>query len=444
MQIKQALTTGRSELLLAIATVASVVFGACSSVGAQPATSANPAATADAASMSPAGDAWLVVGSRDTTGLEVVLASTREELYRLPAGVPNETWGELVAARPDERHRGNTLVDVVTVQPDLPARTRSLEGRWRLPQLGLDTLPVGVSSDRSTIVLVEDGAPAEPGTTRFAVVRNGKATRVIELKGSFEFDTLSPDGSILYVVEHLPAPPAGHYQVRAVDVATGLLRDGVIVDKRNVDASMGGWPITQLRHDNGMVFTLYRGTNHTFIHALNSIEAWAVCIGLPMVGAEDEAAAMDWGLGQAIDGRSVYAVNATLGLAVAIDPGELTVRASARFDLPRAAATISLAKFGHQKVGPVGRRVVVTPDGSTIYAAGPAGIVQLRSADLTMVGTVVEGAAVDALALSPDGASLYALLPAQGRIVKIDLASGQIAGSVPGDRFDRLVAIVPW
>ena len=235
----------------------------------------------------PAGDAWLVVGARGEPGLRVVLASTREELVALPMGIPNETWGEVVAAR---ETGGQTLVDVITVQPDLPRQTRSLDGAWRLPMLGTDALPVGVSADRSTIVLVEDLA-ADANTSRFAVFVEREDPRIIELPGSFEYDALSPDGSILYLIEHLSGPPADRYQVRAVDVATGTLRAEIIVDKRNLDATMGGWPITQLRHDGGVVFTLYRGTDHTFIHALQSREAWAVCLGLPVFGAGDEEAA---------------------------------------------------------------------------------------------------------------------------------------------------------
>lgn len=388
----------------------------------------------------PPGDAWLVVGAPGEPGLRVVLASSREELVELPLGSPNETWGEVVSTRQSD---GQTVVDVITVQPDLPARTQSLDGAWRLPTLGNDALPVGVSANRSTIVLVEDQA-ADDNTSRFAVLVGRDDPRIIELTGAFEYDALSPDGSILYVVEHLPGPPAAHYQVRAMDIATGRLRDEVIVDKRNLDAAMGGWPITQLRHEDGVVFTLYRGTDHTFIHALQSREAWAICLGLPTFGAGEEEAVLDWGLGQSADGRLVYAVNATLGLAVAIDSGELSIKATATFDAPRAAASISLAKFGHADVGPVGRRVVVTPDGSTIYAAGAGGIVKVRASDLTLLVHVLEGAAVDALAMTPDGAYLYALLPGQGRIVKIELASGQVVATVPGDGFDRLVAASPW
>jgi hypothetical protein len=427
------------------AAVLAFALAACSVAGAPQGTQteefvASPIPSITPDGTPPPGDAWLVTGAAGEPGLRVLLASTREELVELPMGIPDDTWGEVISTRQQD---GQTLVDVITVQPDLPRRTQSLAGSWRLPTLGNDALPVGVSADRSTIVLVEDHV-ADDDRSRFAVLVGREDPRIIELPGSFEFDALSPDGSILYVVEHLPGPPAAHYQVRALDIASGRLRDEIIVDKRNVDAAMGGWPITQLRHEDAVVFTLYRGTDHTFIHALQSREAWAVCLGLPTFGAGEEEAVGDWGLGQSADGRVVYALNATLGLAVAIDPGELSIKATARFDAPSAAASISFAKFGHAAVGPVGRRVVVTPDGSTIYAAGAGGITKLSADDLTLEVHVLEGAAVDALAMTPDGAFLFALLPDQGRIVKVDVASGQIVATVPGDRFDRLVAAVPW
>ena len=83
-----------------------------------------------------------------------------------------------------------------------------------------------------------------------------------------------------------PGPPDGHYQVRAVDTATGTLRDGAVADKNEGDEAMAGWPIAQARRPDGMVFTLYRGAEHPFIHALSSVDAWALCIDLPATGGE--------------------------------------------------------------------------------------------------------------------------------------------------------------
>jgi hypothetical protein len=443
--------TARLARTLGLVTTLAILISGCTAAGpSMPASSDEPGSTSapGRASSAPESsvtdtsrDAWLVVGQSGEPDLQVILASTREQLYRLPMGAPRDRWAQVIAPR---RKAGATTVDEIVVQPDLPAwRTRSVDGAWRLPTIGRDVLPVGVSADGSTIVLVEDGAPAGTTTSRFAVLAANEPARIIELAGSFEFDALAPDGSILYVVEHLPAPPDGHYQVRAVDMATGLIRDTVIVDKRNVEEQMGGWPITQARHETGVVFSLYRGAEHPFIHALNTVEAWAVCIDLPADGSDDPDAALDWGIAQSGDGRSVFAVNATVGLAVAIDPGELSIRQTAAFLAPRAAAAVSLAKFGHQEGGAVGRRAVASPDGSTLYAAGASGIVRLETRQLTVTAQVLAGVAVDALALTPDGAILYAL-QADGRIVKLDATSGEILGQVPGQGFDRLVAVVPW
>jgi hypothetical protein len=266
---------------------------------------------------------------------------------------------------------------------------------------------------------------------------------VVELHGAFEFDALSPDGSTLYLIEHLPAPPAGRYQVRAVDTATGVLRDGAVVDKQNLDEAMAGYPIAQLRRPDGFVFTLYRGAEHPFIHALSTVDGWAVCIDLPAAGADDAAAALDWGLAAPVGGGTIYAVNATLGLATEIDASDLGVRHTGRFTAPESAA-ISLAKFGHEPGGPVGRRVVVADDGSTVYAAGSGGIVRIGTADLSTATRLLSGSAVDALALTPDGRTLFALLHQGGRIVELDATSGEEVGHVAGGRYEGLVAVVPW
>jgi hypothetical protein len=295
----------------------------------------------------------------------------------------------------------------------------------------------------STIVLVEADAPAGASTSRFAVLTRGEPARIIELPGSLEFDALSPDGSILYVVEHLPGPPDGHYQVRAIDLPSGVMRDAVIADKRNLGTSMAGWPITQAAHPSGVVFTLYRGARHPFIHALHTREAWAVCLDLPEIGHTDAAAALDWGIAQSADGQAVFAVNATLGLAAAIDPGEPSIGQVTKFDAPRAAASIELAKFGHADVDPVGRRVVSTPDGSAVFAAGAGGIVRLETEGLTVDGRFLEGTAVEALALSQDAISLYALTN-DGRILQLDAKTGEVVGQVPGEGYDRLVAMDSW
>lgn len=448
----------RSIVPIAILGTLALVSAACSSAAtgkaapspAEPTIAALPSPAANAAPSGPryrpvgSADAWLAVGRAGDDGLEVIRASTKEPIFDLPLGDPDDAWATMVSATSTD---GSTRVNELEVGSEPPGRSQTIDGDWRLPTVGLDPLPAGVSADGQTIVLVDAATSAATSTSRFAILSRSfsAAPRIVTLDGEFEYDALSPDGTTLYLVEHLAAPPDGHYQVRALDTASGTLRDGVIVDKQNLAEPMAGYPIEQLRQPNGFVFTLYRGAEHPFIHALSSSDAWAICIDLPAAGMTNADAALDWGLAASADGRTVYAVNATLGLATAIDGNDLGVRQSARFAGPAASsAVITLAKFGHEPSGPVGRRAVVSTDGSTLFAAGSGGIVRIATRDLSTSTTLLAGSAVDALALTPDGATLYALLHEGGQIVALDPSTGEVVGQVPGDGFDRLVAVVPW
>ena len=446
---------GDRILIRILSGVAIIGLAGCSaasgSPSAPPAGSAASPAPAASSSLTDGRDAWLVVGRRGQPGLEVILASTAERDYELPNGVPDETWGHVVSTESDGTH---TTIRYLIVQPGFDGTQTTIDGAWRLPTIGLDPTPVGVSAgaenwlNSATVVLVEDlpgGAPR--ASTRFAVLRHSPVgdpvSKVIELAGSFEYDAISPDGSILYVVEHLAGPPEGRYQVRAVDVGTGLMRDAVIADKRNLEEAMAGWPIAQVRRPGGVVFTLYRGAEHPFIHALNTTEAWAVCIDLPASSNADPKAALDWGLTAGPTGRDVFAVNATLGLAVDVDTTDLSIRREATIQ-PIASSSIVLAKFGHGDVGPSGRRVVVAADGKTVYAAGSSGLLAIDAAKLTDARRILDGVSVGGLGLTPDGKTLFALDAGGGRILALDATTGNVLARVPGDDFDRLLAVVPW
>jgi hypothetical protein len=435
----------RPFVILAIASMVAACSGSTSTAPASTLDPAKPAPTKAPAAFPASEDAWLVVGRPGDDRLHVILASTEEEMAGFPLGAPDKDWANIVVTVPDG---STTRIEDVRAERGFKAwgDRLEIEGAWRLPTIGLDPVPVGVSADGSTVVLVEDEAAktADAKTSRFAIFPRTLDTkpRIVELPGAFEFDALSPDGSLLYVVEHLPGPPAGHYQVRTVETATGTLRPDVIVDKTDVSETMAGWPVAQARRSDGLVLTLYRGTEHPFIHALNSIDSWAICLDLPATGAENQDAALDWGMAARLDG-DLLAINATLGLAVEVDPVNFAIRRSVPFE-PSAARGIVLAKFGHQPTGPVGRRVVGAPDGSAFYAAGPGGIVRIDPKTLAVTSRFLEGSAMDSIAVTPDGGTIYALMGAGGRIVKIDAVSGEILGRVPSDGYDRLVAIVPY
>jgi hypothetical protein len=415
-----------------------------------PSVAASPSSTPSAAAATAGpGDTWLLVGRRGEADLHVLLDSTLEEQIAVPLGVPGERWGYVYTATPGAT---TTFVQNVVSQPGYGGDGQTIDGRWAFPTIGVDPVPVGVSADGSTIVLVEadaqhgaDGADRE--RSRFAVLDaylfSRHAPSIIELPGAFDFDALSPDGSLLYVAEQIAGPLQGRYQVRAIETATGRLRPDVIVDKRNLAEQMAGYPIDQERRGDGMVMTLYRGAEHPFVHALSSVDAWAVCIDLPTRGFDDVDAAADWGITSLGPGKNDVAVNATLGIAVEIHPTELTIRRSVDFE-PSAAAAFRLAKFGHGDLGPAGRRVVGSPDGASVYAAGAGGVVRLGVKDLAVDGRYMTGTAIDALALTPDGATIFALTRTGGRIARLDAATGEIEGWVGDGGFDRLLGALPW
>lgn len=401
--------------------------------------------------------AWLLVGRPGEPDLQLVQATNGEIAFAFPAGAPRENWDRIVSAT---RDGASTIVRDTILQPGLGGPELRIRGAWQLPSVGLDPIPAGRSLDGSTIALVEGSRDMSSGQSRFAIVEHAlldtvqtagdaplRLARIVELAGAFAYDALSPDGRILYVVEHLDATAGGRYQVRAVDVATGVMRDGVIVDKGNPDETMAGSPIAQVRRPGGLVLTLYNGPEHPFIHALMTSEAWAICIDLPVPahGSHDDTAAFDWGLTPSADGRSVFAVNASVGLAVEVDVAGLAVRRSASIDTTAARSNpIVLAKFGHDQVGPIGRRVVAAPDGSLVFAAGQDGVAAIRTKDLAVARRVLTGSAVDTLGITPDGRTLFALLHGSGQVVAVDVATGKRLGAVPGGGFDRLLAVAPW
>jgi hypothetical protein len=444
------MSSARSRLLLP---VAALVVAACSSPSA-PASSAapspaSPVPSPTAAPSASAGDAWLIVSRATEPTLRVILDSTLEEVTELPVGAPDATWGHVLTATPGDQ---TTVIQNLVVQPGFGGSTQEIDGRWLLPTVGLDPIPQGVSADRSTIVLVEadaehGAAGADRAISRFAVVDArlalGYEPRIIELKGAFDFDALSPDGKLLYVAEQVVGPLNGRYQVRVVETGTGKLRDAIIVDKRNIDAQMAGWPVDQERRTDGMVMTLYRGAEYPFVHALSSIDAWAVCIGLPTRGFDDVDAADDWGIVSMGKGKSDLAINATLGIAAEIHPTDLSIKRTIDFE-PSAAAAFQLAKFGHADLGPAGRRVIAATDGSSVYAASEGGVVRIGATDLDVEMRYLTGTAIDGLTITPDGTTLFALTQTGGRIARLDVTTGELEGWVGEGGFDRLLGAVPW
>ena len=76
------------------------------------------------------------------------------------------------------------------------------------------------------------------------------------------------------------------YVVRSVDLRTGKLEPGAIVDKTEPGERMNGVALARAwSGDGSWAYTLYNGgTSHAFVHALNTRARVARCIDLPWAG----------------------------------------------------------------------------------------------------------------------------------------------------------------
>jgi hypothetical protein len=114
----------------------------------------------------------------------------------------------------------------------------------------------------------------------------------ITLNGNFGFDAMSPDGSLVYLIQLKGAPNGSglNYDVRALDVDSGRLFAGAIVDRREPDEKMTGIPMTRVgSRDASWAYTLYAKTSaRAFVHALHTTAREAFCIDLALELADED------------------------------------------------------------------------------------------------------------------------------------------------------------
>lgn len=353
--------TARVPLL--VATVLAALGSGCGEVAEIPPASA-PAPTLAAAASAPSPAATAVIGAPTAAASPVVaeaLPHGANALLATPDGVRVLTDAgatRLVAGAAAALGAGEALI--VDVGTDGAGRTstralvlgvgaedtRSVQvvpGAWGLPVPVAGGAPEGIAWDGSRIVLSSLDAPG-----RFvALSASGPRAepRVIDLGPRYAYDAIARDGRSLIVVED-------GVRIRAVDLATGALRPGAIVDKSGGSEAMAGEPVARVATD-GWVYTVYEGGEETFVHALEANGELSLCLDLPRT--EVRAARRAWSIGASPDGRTVVALNARLGVAHAIDvadgaPGEpRAVRVGRHGDGP---APVAASDAGVGFVGP--------------------------------------------------------------------------------------------
>lgn len=178
-----------------------------------------------------------------------------------------------------------TLVEAITTRTGM-VRSRFLKGLYGLPMVAYDRSIGGLSRNGKRLIVYSPG----PQRTRFVVLdpRTLKVRSRIALNGDFGFDALSPDGSLMYLIQ---LKNGGlDYDVRALNVNTRRLYPGAIVDRREPDEKMTGIPTTRVGNDDASwAYTLYlRPEKSPFVHALHTTAREAFCIDVPLGVGDNE------------------------------------------------------------------------------------------------------------------------------------------------------------
>jgi hypothetical protein len=173
-----------------------------------------------------------------------------------------------------------------------------VKGKWGIPRVTLDNGVGGLSADGRTLVLAQDDVAHNNGElsseSSFAVLSTKPLhlRKLVTVKGDFGFDALSPHGTFLYLIQHVSQENLFRYRVRAYDLHANRLLSRVIADKSQRRWLMDGYPVARASSADGRwVYTLYSNSNnYPFVHALDSVNRTAVCVGIPWDWSTDQQA----------------------------------------------------------------------------------------------------------------------------------------------------------
>jgi hypothetical protein len=203
-----------------------------------------------------------------------------------------------------------TTVAAIDTTDGRVLRYASVGGTYGVPLVAYDGSSGALSGDETTLVLSWFPTPPGPAiVSRFALLstKTLRLRRAVTLRGSFSYDAVSPDGSTLYLIQYTSSRDWTRYRVRAFDVKSNRLVRGAIVDKREPDEQMRGFPLTRATpRGGGWAYTLYgRDSVRAFVHALDTRRGTARCIDLPwQLGSGETTVSMTIAAGKLILNRA--------------------------------------------------------------------------------------------------------------------------------------------
>jgi hypothetical protein len=404
------------------------------------------ACTADPKVSGPPAAAGDVVVLGTTDGALVVSSSSGSVLA--------EDAGEIAAPDGSRRYASTTDGKSTMLETRDPVTGEVLAGT-SIP----GELEVGVASiSGAAVALLEPGRMSTDGelapphrTTRIVVADpSGEgAIRTFRLDGNYEPEAFSIDDRRLFLIQYLPALDPAVYRVMTLNLASSQVRP-IFGRFKTPPERMPGIRLTQVFDEaSDQLYTLYtneppkgyegnwdgqgygsggaggyggggggggkrdedsRGAGEvSFVHVLNLRDGWAFCAGLPRSLWGRPASAM--AMAPSPSGRELYIVDSTRGIVVEMNTNTLRIHRTAHLDLSGAGGERTSAVTSMD-----GERLFIgsAMDGSAVY--------EVDVDSMRVVGRWTMPAMVNGLALSGDGARLYAAL--DDRIAILDSRTG--------------------
>lgn len=220
--------------------------------------------------------------------------------------------------------------------------TFALDGSWKLSAISAQGRWLALTQIPPEAPNLLQPSALEAGASHTAIAimdtTTGKLAQTVALEGKFDVDALDANGTALFLVQHGSASDPAQYQVRLFDLTKRELVSGAIVDKRETDEVMVGYPWDAVATPDGTwLFTLYLRINDqsAFIHALNLKERYAWCIDLP-AQSETRSALQNYTIALAPNGKNLYALNSALGTLSMIQVGDADISRTIQFAAPTA------------------------------------------------------------------------------------------------------------
>ncbi len=202
-----------------------------------------------------------------------------------------------------------TIVVQIDSRRGRTSRWWYLRGAYQAPPSTYNGGGSGISADGGTLVLGRFSWIYPPRSSGFAILdtrlnlrhpagpgerRPSHAIKRVSFPDSYTFHAISPDGSTVYLSEHLARYVSGPVRIRALDASSGELLPLATVGPSTRERRARGVPIARATSRDGRwAYTLYTGykprpgrlslTRRAFVHALDTVTGRAHRVELPQL-----------------------------------------------------------------------------------------------------------------------------------------------------------------